>query len=105
MPHDLITIARPFISPYKYIPHKLNAVQFVKTEQPINIKVFRYTQEGQRAQVVVNKRDIRCQSRYPFVDVFKRLEIRQVYCNKKCLFEWIGYGSGGIQDLTEDFID
>ena len=37
MSRYLITIARPFIGPYKYVPHKLNAVQFVNTHQPINI--------------------------------------------------------------------
>ena len=53
-------------------------------------KVFRYIHEGQRAQVVVNKWNIRRQSRYPFIDVLKRLEAGQVYGDKKCLFEWIG---------------
>ena len=105
MPYYLITIARLFIGPYKCVPKKLNTAQFVNTQQPINIKVFWYIHEGQRAQVVVNERNIRRQSRYPFIDVLKRLEVGQVYCDKKCLFEWIGYGNGSIKDLTEDFID
>ena len=53
---------------------------------------------------MVNERNICRQPRYPFVDVLKRLEVWQVYCDKKCLFEWIGYGNGGRQDLTVEDI-
>ncbi len=97
MPYDLITIARPFIGPYKYVPHNLNTVQFVNTQQPVDIKIFRYIHEGQRAQIVVNERNIRRQPRNPFIDILKRLQVRQVYYDKKCLFEWIGYGNSSIQ--------
>ena len=105
VPYYLITIARPFICPHKYVSKKLNAVQLVNSQQPIDIKVFWHIHEGQRTQIVMNERNIRRQSRYPFIDVLKRLEVGQVYCDKKCLFEGIGYCGGGIQDLAEDFID
>ena len=75
------------------------------TQKSFDIKDFRYIHEGQRAQVVMNERNIRRQPRNLFIDILKRLEVRQVYCDKKCLFEWIGYGNSSIQYLTEDFID
>ena len=57
-------------------------VQFVNTQKSVDIKVFRYIHEGQRAQVVVNERNIRRQPRNPFIDILKRLEVRQVKTTK-----------------------
>ncbi len=75
-------------------------VQFVNTQQSVVIKIFRHLHKGQRAQVVVNEWNIRRQPRNPFIDILKRLKVRQVYDAKKCLFEWIGYGNSSIQYLT-----
>jgi len=82
-----VTLGGAFVGPHEDVAQQLDAVEFIDPQKSVDIGACRDVNEGEGAQVLLNEWNVRGQPRHAFVDVFKRLQIRELNQGEECLLE------------------
>lgn len=99
-----ILLARSLVGPYKDVTQEFDAVEFVDADHGVYIGLLRNVDEGQRAQVMANKRNVGCQPGNALVHILKRLQVGQVHHQEERLLEWVLNFCGHLDDDAKQFL-
>src|SRR5712691_1243333 len=80
-------------------------MQFIHSQNGVDIGPLRYVHERQWAQVLPDQRQIRGETRNAFVHILERLQIWQVHHGEERLLKGIGNRRRRVEDLLETLLD
>ena len=103
--HRHVLLTRPLVGPHKHIAQQVHAVEFVHAQHAVHIRLLRYVDERQRAQVVTDEGDVGGQARDAFIHILERLQVRQVHHQEEGLLKRVGDLGGHLRDDAEEFFE